>query len=255
MTEPKLRRFNSLVAPFVAMAILALIMPNLAEATPIMQSDMPGAQYTNFVNGGIINDAGSSQGHATGAPSSGLSVSGGPPLFSSSTSNDYAIPRVSASALANAGATASAQSALSYFVAFSGADGSVPVSVQARTILQLTLQEVQTGVNAYFQTLDITGGTQLLSLNQSFMLQANALYRVIMNTQAISQGSGGAGNAFLDPFFSAPGGYAVLTSAGIGNASPVATTPIPAALPLFASALAALGLLRRRKQEAAARAV
>jgi len=39
------------------------------------------------------------------------------------------------------------------------------------------------------------------------MLTANTLYRVIMNTQGFSQGTGGSASAHLDPFFSAPGGY------------------------------------------------
>jgi hypothetical protein len=59
-------------------------------------------------------------------------------------------------------------------------------------------------------------------------------------------------SAFLDPLFLAPDGYTVLTSDGIGN-SPASATPLPAALPLFASGLGVMGFLaRRRKRKNAA---
>ena len=240
----------------------------MAKAVPILQSEIAAAKYTNTVSGGIVNDANSNQFQGTIEPTNGLSVSGsgqgpsGPTLFNVSTSNDYSTPQVSASALANAGATATARSILVYFVAFSGDDGTIPVNIQAfgdvestggRAYLQLTLQKVVPSVNVFVETLDISGGSQILSLNQTFMLQANALYRVILDTEAFSQGSGGAAFVNLDPYFTAPSGYLVLTSDGIGNASPVAATPLPAALPLFATGLGALGMLGwRRKRKAAA---
>ena len=63
---------------------------------------------------------------------------------------------------------------------------------------------------------------------------------------------GQTATAYVDPFFTAPAGYSILTSAGIGNGL-VATTPIPAALPLFASALGGIALVGwRRKKTAAA---
>jgi hypothetical protein len=58
--------------------------------------------------------------------------------------------------------------------------------------------------------------------------------------------------AFVDPYFTVPDGYSILTSPGIGN-SLAAVTPIPAALPLFATGLGVLGLLSRRRKKAAAR--
>jgi hypothetical protein len=61
--------------------------------------------------------------------------------------------------------------------------------------------------------------------------------------------------AIVDPYFDLsglPDGVTFEISNGIGNALPSAT-PIPAALPLFASGLGALGLLGwRRKKKAAA---
>lgn len=259
--------FDRALPLFLALAGLALLDPRLAKAVPILQADMPAAKYTNSVTGSIVNDANSTQFQGTAQPTTGLSVSGsgqglsGPTLFNVSTSNDYSIPQVSASALANAGATAVAKSILTYFVAFSGDDGTIPVNIQAfgdaistggEAYLQLTLQKVASGANVFVETHDITGGSEILSLNHIYMLEANALYRVILDTEAFSKGLGGAASVHLDPFFAAPDGYLVLTSEGIGNASPVAATPIPAALPLFATGLAGLGLNGwRRKRKAA----
>jgi hypothetical protein len=61
---------------------------------------------------------------------------------------------------------------------------------------------------------------------------------------------------FLDPYFSldpslVDAGYSILTSPGIGN-SLVAAVPLPAALPLFATGLAGLGWLARRRRKQAA---
>lgn len=262
--------FDRAVVLFFALAALALLNPGPAKAVPILQADMPAAHYINSVTGSIVNDNNSTQFKGTAQPTTGLSVSGsgqgpsGPTLFNVSTSNDYSIPQVSASALANAGATADAKSGLTYFVAFSGSDGTIPVNIQAsgdvnstggRAFLQLTLEKVGNG-NVFVETFDITGGSQLLSLNHTYMLEANLLYRVIMDTEAFSLGSGGAASVHLDPFFAAPAGYSVLTSDSIGNASPVAATPIPAALPLFASGLGVMGLLgwRRKRKTALAAA-
>jgi hypothetical protein len=264
------RFFDRAVVLFLALAGLALLDPRLAKAVPLTPADIPGATYINSVTGGIVNDPGSTQHQSTGLPTTGLSVSGsgvgpsGPTSFNASTSNDYSIPQVSASALANAGASSQAQSGVNYFVAFSGNDGTIPVNIQAfgdvnttggRAFLQVTLQTLG-GVNEFVQTLDILGGSQLLSMNQTFMLDANVLYRAIIDTDAFSFGLngavGGAASAHLNLFFAAPDGYSVLTSEGIGNASPVAATPLPAALPLFASGLGALGLFGwRRKKKAA----
>jgi hypothetical protein len=55
----------------------------------------------------------------------------------------------------------------------------------------------------------------------------------------------------FDPFFTTLNGYSISLSDGVGN-SPI-VTPLPAALPLFATGLGALGLLGwRRKRKASA---
>jgi hypothetical protein len=72
------------------------------------------------------------------------------------------------------------------------------------------------------------------------------LYEVVMYA-SVYAALGVQGSAFVDPNFIVPAGYSVLTSAGIGNGT-LAATPIPAALPLFASALGGLGLFGWRRK-------
>jgi hypothetical protein len=77
------------------------------------------------------------------------------------------------------------------------------------------------------------------------------LIEVIMSAQA-GANPGGSASVFLDPFFSVDPAFpnadqfSILTSPGIGN-SP---TAVPL-LPLFASGLAGLGWLARRKKRMA----
>jgi hypothetical protein len=56
--------------------------------------------------------------------------------------------------------------------------------------------------------------------------------------------------ASIDPHFTYPSNYSLLISPGVGNA-PVSSTQLPAALPLFATGLGALGLLGWRRQRRA----
>src|SRR5690348_9171736 len=126
-------RFDRALIMVLALGGLALAGAGAAEAAPILLTQIPNAQYTNYVVGAIVNDPGSSTAKATGLPTTGISVAGpaGSPTFSASTSNDYSIPRISVLAQADDGATAHAQSALTYYVAFSGDDGTIPVTIQA----------------------------------------------------------------------------------------------------------------------------
>jgi hypothetical protein len=60
-------------------------------------------------------------------------------------------------------------------------------------------------------------------------------------------------SAYIDPHFTVPDGYTLLLSDGVDNGVGFTQTPIPAALPLFATGLGALGLLGwRRKRKAQA---
>ena len=88
------------------------------------------------------------------------------------------------------------------------------------------------------------------TISDSMSVSANTAIEVILFAEATAEGAGSA-SASLDPYFfvdpstANANEYSVITD-GIGN-SP-ATTPIPAALPLFATGLGALGLLGRRRK-------
>jgi hypothetical protein len=246
--------------------LLSLLLPGAlhpAGAAPITQAQIGQAFYFNRVDGILINDPGSSQfqGSAQATPGFNLSGSGsGGRNWTATTSNDYAVPRVSSASTATLGTSSSAQSSLIYDFAVSGADGNVPVLVQAsggtagnggRMLALLTIQSMSTADLIVNESLDVFGQTQLFSVNQTFMLAANAIYRVTMQTLTTTSNGPVSASAYVDPYFSAPSGYTILTSAGIGNLAPP-TVPIPAALPLFATGLGALGILRWRRKKAAA---
>ena len=108
--------------------------------------------------------------------------------------------------------------------------------------------------------------------NGTYSLLTNTLYQVglqvvfnsaIVNTGVSDPSSTGGSATFLaslDPTFKVapgvadPNGYSFVFSDGIGNT--VSSTPLPAALPLFATGLGALGLLgaRRKRKSPAPRA-
>jgi len=108
---------------------------------------------------------------------------------------------------------------------------------------------------------DVAGfgaGPEQLSFldNNTYSILADTVYTVSLSVYLaldVSGADGGGtltGSAYVDPqFFVAPG-YTIDLSPGIGNA---AAAPIPAALPLFATGLSAMGLFGwRRKRKAAA---
>jgi hypothetical protein len=85
------------------------------------------------------------------------------------------------------------------------------------------------------------------------------IYQVKMFVEANAAGSV-SNSAFLDPFFYIDPSFAyaddvsLVFSSGINNIAPSSITPLPAALPLFATGLGAMGLFgwrRKRKAQAA----
>jgi hypothetical protein len=97
------------------------------------------------------------------------------------------------------------------------------------------------------------------TIASDYTFLTNTLYNVRLQV-GLSDSINGTGIdslfAFIDPSFTIDGpnsgAYSIFFSEGFGNGS-VAATPLPAALPLFATGLGALGLLGwRRKRKGAA---
>jgi hypothetical protein len=248
-----------------------------AAATPI--SLVPDATYYNAAHLTLPN---STQQFAGGATSTPVHLVGTSPYGDSlfSTSNNYAVPSVSATAQAAPGTEGTVSSYLTYYVSFVGAAGNISVHVNASGAADASGPNISndfghneasafveiaqyfsnggTGSRLLFGVANSNGvgspltGLQTFSIDQSLTLAANAVYQVVMHATAQAY-DGHTSTASLDPFFTAPAGYTILTSAGIGNSS-VATTPIPAALPLFATALGGMGLIGWRRRRTAGRA-
>jgi len=257
----------------VAIAAVFVVGAIKAEAATI-----PDAVYYNAAVGELPNGTKLSQG---GYQSGGVDLSGDTPYghYSYSTGNNYSTPYISASAFGGGGSQGSAGANLSYYFMFSGAAGDISVHVNAAGAANASGPNVLNGyghneasatvwANRYFDNgalgPDIFKGVansnyraspdtglQTFSIDDNFTFTANVVYKVLMQAYASSTEDHLA-TAWVDPTFTAPAGYTLLISSGVGNGQ-VATTPIPPALPLFAAALGGLGLLGwRRKQKAAA---
>ena len=90
----------------------------------------------------------------------------------------------------------------------------------------------------------------------NLMLTPLAIYEVDLGAGVLGIGSNSTVSALVDPFiFSENPNYSIIVSDGIQNVPLAETvaTPLPAALPLFATGLGALGLLgwRRKRKQAA----
>ncbi len=250
----------------------------LARATPIL----PDATYRNVAH--VTERNGLTLDQDTELPTGGLLISGAqtnlpfPVSWAASTSNDYTVPSLYASARNVHSDDVEAESDLTYFVKFTGSTATVPVRIQAHG--QATAAENEapdTGFGSgeieatafvqMFRADDFTSlvfkevansdaitnvGTHLFSLDQEFTLQTDLVYEVSMYASAKAASLYHA-NAFVDPLFTVPDGYSVQTSSNIGN-SPATVTPIPATLPLFTSGLGGLGLIGWRRKKTAARA-
>ena len=98
-----------------------------------------------------------------------------------------------------------------------------------------------------------------VSIDQTNLLVTNLAYDVTMVVGAgadiafstSSNMTGLSASASIDPSFqlgpSAPSGYSIVFSDGIGDTP--SATPLPATLPLFAGGLGMIGLLTRRKKQ------
>jgi hypothetical protein len=249
-------------------SISALALASSAHANSVLP--VPGAQYFDIVAlSGPNNTTIYSSGDVYTAGNLNYSSNG----VRGSTSNNYNVPSLYATAtLPGSGGgfssyNANVESGLDYVVEFTGPSSTVSVNVQASG--QVTSPYAFNG--AADASLRIDGQTNLLNLfactnacgkgtsfsfNGPIRFNTNQLYFVQMST-IISMNSsytpGFTDTAYVDPYFTAPVGYSILTSQGVGN-SPAAT-PLPAALPLFASALGVMGFLAKRRKRKTAAAV
>jgi hypothetical protein len=234
-------------------------------------------------SGSVDADAGPTQSNLTvtgpGIVSTGL-VSGCnsdacATASASATINTLGLPSLSATATVNSGGNIApsvlVEPTLVYQIEFLGPAGNVQVGVDASGATSLTEQgaNVDNSADAFFDVSpepaapgrfpdgsafsEIFAGQTFHDNDLTFTLDADTIYYV--NMEIILSGTPfGGGSATLsaniDPQFFAPPGYTIELSPGIGN---VATTPLPAALPLFATGLGAMGLLgwRRKRKNAA----
>jgi hypothetical protein len=239
-----------------AAAAMVVSMPTLAHASSI---SMDATYYNRASASDPYNTAG--QFATTSDPTSGLSVSDGG--ASASTNNHYGQPSVSARASSVYNASAGAESDLTYYFTINGPGTSTAVQITASGNVSATgsgfgagfltigpAENASTFVNE--QMSSGPSGTPLISLNDVFNLTVGVFYRVSMSDYVVANDVGTA-SVFLDPYIAALDPlYSITTSAGVGNGA--AVTPIPAALPLFATALGGLGFVagRRRKNTQAA---
>jgi hypothetical protein len=256
-------------------ATIALSCTESAAAT------LPAATYSNAANVTLPNSQTFSDG-SNDPQFAQVTGNNGITHWDFHTSNNYQTPSVSAQAISGPGVKGAAGSTLTYYIRFNGAPGNLDVNVRAEGG---SLASGPNAANSYghnqasasvfiARTFD-NGGTgpdfvnlttssnavgappanpsQGFTYNQTVSFIANTVYRILLQANAESWADDDAPNegrlssAYADPTFSGFAGYQFEISDGIGN-SLVATTPIPTALPLFASALAGLGALRWRRQ-------
>lgn len=162
-----------------------------------------------------------------------------------------------------------------YFSVVGGPNGvSIPVDV-ATNLLTTASAEPVSGSAAFYGYASFIVGTarQVVActdVNQCASTQFDGTVHLNVNSgdvvevsieiEALSDAAF-AGTAFasadplitIDPSFGPTGTYSIALSDGVGNGFAPAATPLPAALPLFATGIGAMALLgRRRKKKPAA---
>jgi len=118
--------------------------------------------------------------------------------------------------------------------------------------IKITSPTEPTYVNQFIGSLPpgqpVNVSTKSFDINGYYPFTVNTVYTVQLFAD-LYEIAGGA-TAIVDPFFQFPAGYTLDLSPGIANLP--AATPLPAALPLFATGLAGLGWLARRRHKQAA---
>ncbi|HVY98409.1 MAG TPA: hypothetical protein VHA35_02830 [Dongiaceae bacterium] len=247
---------------------------------------------TEYYNGAVVTEPNETQDYDGGYVSRNSNVSGEMfgKSWNIGTSNNFNIPRVSAYASVDKGVKGSSSSYLTYYIEFTGPTSTVDVNVQASGATDAAGENALNSYghnrsSAWFRIapyIQVIGGgyagdpvaqdsvtsnergftepgLHSFSFNEVVTFTTGMIYQVMMETNAEAWGDEETGDgsrhstAYVDPYFNTPLGYGLQISAGVGNSAPVSATPLPAALPLFTSALGGLGLLgwRRRKRAAA----
>ena len=181
-------------------------------------------------------------------------------------------PSLFVTGTASGDANAQASITYLYFIELVGPSGTVPLTVNttgsAIGSADASVDLLNTAtLNVPYQALTGAGTVSVFdngyivnpstpgtSFNRSDVVNITegVVYEVGMNVRVVLDSSNPLGTASVDPFFQFPDGYTLVISSGVGN-SPLSETPLPAALPLFAGGLGALGLLGwRRKRKAIA---
>jgi hypothetical protein len=247
----------------------------LAHATTV-----PDPIFYNVVN--VTTRSGLPLSQSSAVATGGLLVSGTqdnlpfPVSWAGSTSNDFTLPTLYASARNVNSQVVEAESSLTYYVKFNGSTSTVPVHIEAHgntssgeadgsaeaphngddtATAFAAMHRFDDPFAEVFRTAANTDaadnpGSHLLSIDQQSNLVTGIVYEILIYASAHVEGNY-VSTAFVDPHFTVPDGYSIETSFGIGNS--VAATPVPAALPLFATGLGALGFAGWRRKKGAAR--
>jgi hypothetical protein len=215
-------------------------------AVSVAQADVvPLATYSNYA---YIQTAGGTdlENKGTDQPTSGLSVNQSLPgvrVLSGSTQNDYDTPKLSATMTSTSFDGVGVFTSLTYYMEILGPSGSVQIGLQASgnatttafSASGIALSRISLTINGNFD--DVSGlfytacSTQCpLGSDTSFSVDTTHMFKTDGHIYQIQMSAGvngynATGSAWVDPFFSAPSGYTIITSDGIGN------------LPLFSSAV------------------
>jgi hypothetical protein len=237
----------------------------------------PGQNISNVaVIGGGTTSGSASVNAPPNSANASVTISSQPAPTMSATGTVTSVPVNGALTAVNLDAT------YSYYFQILGPDGFVPIGVQATgqasvdeiavgaysnnlATARLSLTAVSTNSAVFTRSADLNaygssyaGPTNVsFTENGTYNLVSNQLYMVSLYTFISTGMSGliGGGtetlSAFVDPIFTildTRGLYSFEFSEGVGNA--VATqVPVPAGLPLFAAAVAALGWVARRRRQ------
>jgi hypothetical protein len=181
-------------------------------------------------------------------------------------------PNLFASATATGNASGYAQLSLTYYIELTGPSGSVPITINTAAYAGLNSQAATIIMNpkTFFDpyVASTSQGMTYVADNNSFVLPLGpgtsydrsdvvtlvegTIYEVAMSIVVNATFAYPQETASVDPYFSdIPAGYQLLISQGVGNAPFSSATPLPAAFPLFASGLGAIGALGWRKKRKA----